>query len=247
MIIRPTGRRAGIPAARSRAANTGAGTPIAVRIAATVVAAGLLLTGCGSIAASSGPGGPGSHAVESAGQRNGSAGSAMAGRAARQVKTSAASVLCRNLMVPLSVRIVRIGGSLVRPGSGGVGGVTGQGAGGVVESVSVTGTIARSVAAAACALPVLTVITGCPPALQYHHLYQLTFTVAGRALPVVIVRAASCPQVTGLGPMRWMPPRESFLAELGRVAEPSRPVLPVKLPLTGKPIHRLSPVANMSH
>ena len=47
--------------------------------------------------------------------------------------------------------------------------------------------------------------------LQHHYLYQLTFTVAGRALPEVTVRAASCAQVTGLGPVRWMPPRVANL------------------------------------
>ena len=54
----------------------------------------------------------------------------MTGRAARQVHASARAVLCRNLMVPLSVRIVRIGDPFVRPGSGGAGG-TGRAAGGV--------------------------------------------------------------------------------------------------------------------
>jgi len=199
------------------------------RIVCTIAAAGLLLTGCGSLMAGSGQ--PGSNAAASAHAINSSA----AARLPR--KTAPAQVfLCRRVMVPLSVRIVRIGGPLVAPGSS-----VGQGTGGIGEPVTVTDTIARSPAEAACALPVLPPgIRNCPPAAVPYQQYQLTFTIPGRVLAVVTVHAGGCPQVSGVGPVRWLLTRQPFLAELGRIAALSRPGNPVKVPLNGKPIGRLS-------
>ncbi|MGO8958323.1 MAG: hypothetical protein ACLQFR_13275 [Streptosporangiaceae bacterium] len=254
MMIRPPGRQAGTAsvadprAAGSRAAGSGtvglrAASPRTVRTLALLAAAGLLMAGCGSLTAGSAPAGPGSAGTRTnatAGHGKGSAGSATAGSAQRAVKAAGRPVLCHDVMVPMSVRIVRIGGPVVVQPASGTGGAAGQGSGGISESVTVTDTVARSLAAQACALPVWPRgVRLCPPALQYRH-YQLTFTIPGRVLPVVTVEAGGCPRVTGLGPVRWLSPRQSFLAELGRIATVRGQSQSGKLPLNGQPVHRLS-------
>ncbi len=226
-------------AASSRAAGRHAAGPCAVWTGAALAAAVVLIAGCGSLAASSGR--AQSAAAASAHPRT-TEPTAGAGGAGQPGQPAAArAVLCRHLLAPLSVQIVRLGGPVNTPqGAGG-----GAGTGGGAESVRVTNTKALSVAEAACALPVLPPGSPhCPLGTPQDHEYRLTFTIPGRVLPVVTVHDDGCQQVTGLGPVRWMlPDREPFLAELGRISTGWRPGEPVKLPLTGKPIRRLRSIA----
>lgn len=87
---------------------------------------------------------------------------------------------------------------------------------------------ARALAAALCALPVMPLgRMFCPIAI--FNVYQLIFTVSGRTLPVVTVRASGCRQVTGLGQVRWAEYDNSLLQELARIAanvNPGGPMLP---------------------
>lgn len=239
-----THRAAGTRAAGARTATSVAGRPLTVRTAAALVAAGLLLSGCGSLTGSSGPAQTGTGSANAAAAAN-HGGGAADGSAQRPRNTAPArALLCEHPRAPLSVRILWIGPPVVVQPASGTGGASGLGAGGAAaESVSVTGTTARSLAEAACALPALRPIPLCPWTMPYHR-YQLTFTVAGRVFPVVIVRRNGCPLVTGPGTPRWLRFRKAFLAELGSVVAVARPRQPFnKLPLTGKPIHRISLVS----
>ncbi len=46
--------------------------------------------------------------------------------------------------------------------------------------------------------------------------YHLTFSVAGRSFPTVIVDATGCQEVNGLGSTRWIARTPSFWRSLGK-------------------------------
>lgn len=74
---------------------------------------------------------------------------------------------------------------------------------------------ARAVAAALCALPKMPGgIVNCPNEIL-GTTYRLTFTVAGKPLPVVTVQATGCQAVTGLGPPRRVAAKSAFWRVLG--------------------------------
>lgn len=73
---------------------------------------------------------------------------------------------------------------------------------------------ARAVAAAVCALPRLPRLMRCPASLLTA-VYLLTFDIAGRALPPVIVNATGCEPVTGAGPVRTANNAPAFWRALG--------------------------------
>jgi hypothetical protein len=204
----------------SRQPGRKAGIRAAFWALAAVSAVGLLAAGCGSV--STGPGPAGSPGTQSPGTQS-------PGPSAGPSAAHGTVTLCRRPSAVLSVHIVHLGGPLtMQPGGEGP------------QSVSVSDTMARSLAAAACALPVRPPgVFHCPASVFDQ--YQLTFTVPGRVLPVVVVHASGCPEVTGLGPVRWLAFRRGFLAELARLMVISVPGDPVQGPLTGKPVHKLQP------
>jgi hypothetical protein len=74
---------------------------------------------------------------------------------------------------------------------------------------------ARAVAAALCALPNMpSGVINCPAAIL-GTTYRLTFTVAGKPLPLVTVQATGCMAVTGLGPVRRVATKPAFWRVLG--------------------------------
>ena len=76
-------------------------------------------------------------------------------------------------------------------------------------------THARAVAAALCALPKMPGgVVNCPNEIL-GTTYRLTFTAAGRPLPVVTVQATGCQAVTGLGPVRRVATKPAFWRVLG--------------------------------
>ncbi len=86
---------------------------------------------------------------------------------------------------------------------------------------------ARSVAEAVCALPRMPEgIKNCPMELLGTS-YQLTFTAAGRALPLVTAEATGCEQVTGAGPVRQATSSTGFWQALGRAMDLVAPGPPV--------------------
>jgi hypothetical protein len=87
----------------------------------------------------------------------------------------------------------------------------------------------RALAEALCALPVM------PPGrrlcpIAVFNVYQLVFTVSGRTLPVVTVRASGCRQVTGLGQIRWAEYDNTLLQELARITANVNPGGPMVRP-----------------
>ncbi len=85
---------------------------------------------------------------------------------------------------------------------------------------------ARPVAAAVCALPRMpNGIRNCPVELLGTS-YQLTFTAAGRVLPLVTAEATGCEQVTGAGPVRQAS-SAGFWRALGRAMDLVAPGPPV--------------------
>lgn len=75
---------------------------------------------------------------------------------------------------------------------------------------------ARSVARAVCALPAAQPgVVNCP-ALLLGTSYHLTFTAAGKDLPVVTAQATGCQTVTGAGPVRQAAAGSGFWQVLGR-------------------------------
>jgi hypothetical protein len=86
---------------------------------------------------------------------------------------------------------------------------------------------ARAVAEAVCALPRMPAgIENCPVQLLGTS-YQLTFTAAGRALPLVTATATGCEQVTGAGPVRQAASSAGFWQALGRAMDLVAPGPPV--------------------
>jgi hypothetical protein len=73
--------------------------------------------------------------------------------------------------------------------------------------------------------------------------YQLTFTAAGRKLPVVSIQLTGCQAVTGAGPVRSAATRPAFWALLARIAGRVTP-LPVHLP--GGPVSPGTPFGPVS-
>jgi hypothetical protein len=87
----------------------------------------------------------------------------------------------------------------------------------------------RALAEALCALPIMPLGRRfCPIAV--FDVYQLIFTVSGRTLPVVTVRAAGCRQVTGLGQVRWAEYDNTLLQELARITANVNPGGPMVRP-----------------
>lgn len=225
----------------SRLPGRGAGLRTAALTMALAGTAGMLLAACGSVAGqgSAGPAQPGSS----------SGGSGSAGAA------QAPALLCERPSAVLSVRIMRLTGPMIRQPA--AGSSPGQGAGsqdaagqGGPNSVSVSPTMARNLAVAACDLPVLPPgVRHCPIGLFEQ--YELFFTAPDRVYPVVIVQPTGCQQLTGLGQPRSVVGQYSFLAQLARAAAIAAPITPVRPPaggnppvdgtppLTGKPVHKL--------
>ena len=78
---------------------------------------------------------------------------------------------------------------------------------------------ARSVAEAVCALPRMPNGPMHCPVLLLGTSYQLTFTAAGRTLPLVTAEATGCEQVTGAGPVRQAALSARFWQALGRAMD----------------------------
>jgi hypothetical protein len=103
----------------------------------------------------------------------------------------------------------------------------------VVTSPSRTRTLARAL----CALPKMPRTPMSCPAL-FAGSYQLSFTAAGRKLPVVTIQQSGCQLVTGLGAVRRAD-SPAFWALLAKIAGPI-PVRPVHLP--GSPVNPGGPI-----
>jgi hypothetical protein len=74
---------------------------------------------------------------------------------------------------------------------------------------------ARAVAAALCALPAMPGgVVNCPN-MMLGTSYRLTFTLAGKPLPVVTVNGTGCQTVTGAGPVRRVSTTPGFWRVLG--------------------------------
>jgi hypothetical protein len=178
-----------------------------------------VLAGCGSVAApgsgSSGSGSSGSPAA-------GSSASPAAGAAAASTstpKTTASQIpLCASISQITQLTVTRSRGlnriqELHFP---------------FPPRVIVTNAAAaRSVAEAVCALPRMPKgPMPCPMELLGTS-YQLTFTAAGRALPLVTAEATGCEQVTGAGPVRRAAFSAAFWQALGRAMDLVAPGPPV--------------------
>jgi hypothetical protein len=101
----------------------------------------------------------------------------------------------------------------------------------------------HALAQAVCALPALPRgRINCPALITGS--YQLTFTVAGRKLPVVSAQLAGCEVVTGAGIVRSASTRPAFWKLLAKIAGPAAG-LPVHLPgspvVPGGPLQPRSP------
>lgn len=81
----------------------------------------------------------------------------------------------------------------------------------------VTGIVARSLALALCSLPSMPPGTSHCPALLFDE-YRVVFVADGQVLPAVMVQAAGCRRVTGLGRVRWAQHSAALLEELARIA-----------------------------
>ena len=96
---------------------------------------------------------------------------------------------------------------------------------------------ARAVAAAVCALPAMpNGVMSCPVQLLGTS-YQLAFTAAGRALPLVTAEATGCQQVTGAGPVRRAAGSPGFWGAVGRAMDlvaPGPPVFQGQGPAAGQ-------------
>ncbi len=203
-----------------------------------------VLAGCGSVAApgsgSPGSGSPGSGSAGSGSTGSGSSGSAAAGSAASPAaRASGASTatppatagqipLCASISQITRLTIIRTRSmnriqELRFPFPPRV----------IVTNVAA----ARSVAAAVCALPTMANgIMSCPADLLGTS-YQLTFTAAGRALPLVTAEATGCGQVTGAGPVRQAASSPGFWRVLGRAMDlvaPGPPVFQGLFPTAGQ-------------
>jgi hypothetical protein len=172
--------------------------------AAVLASAGAIaLAGCGSIAApGSGSAGPGSPAAPAA--QVSASGSARAGAPARTAAGQAA--LCASTstvtrLVVLRSRLINRIQVMHFP---------------FPPQVIVTNAAhARAVAAALCALPKMPGgLINCPIQIL-GTTYRLTFTVAGKPLPVVTVQATGCQTVTGMGPVRRVATTPGFWRVLG--------------------------------
>jgi hypothetical protein len=96
----------------------------------------------------------------------------------------------------------------------------------------------HALAQAVCALPALPRgRINCPALITGS--YQLTFTVAGRQLPVISAQLAGCEVVTGAGIVRSASTRPGFWRLLARIAGPAAGV-PVHLP--GSPVNPGGPL-----
>jgi hypothetical protein len=86
---------------------------------------------------------------------------------------------------------------------------------------------AQSVAKAVCALPRMPAGTVNCPMEMLGTTYQLTFTAAGRELPLVTANATGCEQVLGAGPVRQAASSPGFWQALGRAMDLVAPGPPV--------------------
>jgi hypothetical protein len=176
------------------------------QLCAALVFAAMALAGCGSIAA------PGSSAAADA------AGSGTSGHAG-----PAQLALCANPAAADSVVISRFP-PMVR--------IQPQQAQQAGQAKVTAAARAQALAKALCALPRMPKgITNCPMLLAGY--YKLSFTAAGRPLPVVRIQVSGCQTVTGLGPVRSVSKSPGFwtvLAKQGNLFPAGRPVF-----LPGKP------------
>lgn len=201
---------------------------LATLAAAAVVA--LMLAGCGTVAS-------GSPAAS-----------------ASQPQASADTVLCQNASAAGSARISHIGGiraySEYRSGRGvaikglipGYPAIPGPAAattprvlpGGALPAVTEGPAMARWLARAVCALPLVPQgVQNCPIAIL--NKYLLVFTVQGRQLPTVTVQSTGCRQVTGLGPARSAEQDDALLRKLALLTADID---------NGGPPHALEPAAS---
>jgi hypothetical protein len=209
-------RRQAGPAARQDGGADRARRPyrgLAFGAAVLASAGAVALAGCGSIAAP----GSGSAGTGSAGSGSAGAGSA-AGSAARVSASSPAStgapastaagqaLLCASAgrvtrMVVVRSHLINRVQILHFP---------------FPHVVTVTDAArARAVAAALCALPAMPGgVVNCPN-MMFGTSYRLTFTLAGKPLPVVTVNGTGCQTVTGAGPVRRVSTTPGFWRVLG--------------------------------
>jgi hypothetical protein len=176
-----------------------------------------LLAGCGSVAA------PGSGSPGSGSSGSGSPGRPAAGPSAASTatpRTAASQIpLCASISQITRLTVIRTRSmnriqELHFPFPPRV----------IVTNVAA----ARSVAEAVCALSRMPKgIVSCPMELLLGTSYQLTFTAAGRVLPLVTAEATGCEQVTGAGPVRQAASSAGFWQALGRAMDLVAPGPPV--------------------
>jgi hypothetical protein len=173
--------------------------------AAVLASAGAIaLAGCGSLAASgSGSAGTGSSAapVSASGSARASGPASAPARTAAGQAALCASASTVTRLVVLRSRLINRIQVMHFP---------------FPPQVIVTNAAnARAVAAALCALPKMPGgLINCPNQIL-GATYRLTFTVAGKPLPVVTVQATGCQTVTGVGPVRRVATTPGFWRVLG--------------------------------
>jgi hypothetical protein len=205
-------------------------------LAGSLAFGALALTGCGSVvAADAGNPGSGSTAAPSAG-------TVPPGQVLCARPAAASRVKVARTNFPRPIQPVGQGQAGASPGQAqaapsGHPGAERRPEPGVVKMVT-SAALVHALAQAVCALPALPRgRINCPALITGS--YQLTFTVAGRQLPVVSAQLAGCEVVTGAGIVRSASTRPGFWRLLAKIAGPAAG-LPVHLP--GSPVNPGGPL-----